>query len=113
MPKDYVPGQVVSEDPATDNLTMKSIAQNQAIQNDDWQKFEEMNDNHFKDAQVKIENLVSKTDFEKMEADEKDQEENEINTMIEDVWVDFSNNLTISKAKLEKAIKDEVNERLR
>lgn len=25
-PLDYVPGQVISEDPATDNLTMKSIA---------------------------------------------------------------------------------------
>ena len=33
--------------------------------------------------------------------------------MIEDVWVDFNNNLSVSKAKLEKAIKDEVNERLR
>lgn len=72
-----------------------------------------MNDDHFKNSQVKIENLVSKVDFEKIEADEKDPDENEINTMIEDVWVDFSNNLSVSKAKLEGVIKDEVNERLR
>lgn len=72
-----------------------------------------MNDDHFKNSQVKIENLVSTVDFEKIEADEKDPDENEINTMIEDVWVDFSNNLSVSKAKLEGVIKDEVNERLR
>ena len=72
-----------------------------------------MKDSHFKDTQVKIENLVSKSDFEKLEADQKDPDESELNTMIEDVWVDFNKNLSVSKAKLEKAIKDEVNERLR
>lgn len=92
---------------------MKSIAQNQAIQNNDWDQFEQMKDSHFKDTQVKIENLVSKSDFEKLEADQKDPDESELNTMIEDVWVDFNKNLSVSKAKLEKAIKDEVNERLR
>jgi LPS O-antigen subunit length determinant protein (WzzB/FepE family) len=72
-----------------------------------------MKDTHFKDSQLKMEDLMSGEDFKKFEADEKDPDDAELNTIIEDVWVDFSTNMQASKAKLEAAIKDEVNERLR
>jgi hypothetical protein len=72
-----------------------------------------MKDSHFKDSQVKMQDLMSKAEFEKYEQDSRDPEEGQINGLIEDVWVDFSNGLQVSKAKLEGAIKDEVNERLR
>lgn len=54
---------------------------------------------------MKIQDLMSDT-FE-------EENESEINTMIEDVWVNFDRELKESESKFANVVRDEVNERLR
>lgn len=43
----------------------------------------------------------------------EEENESEINTMIEDVWVNFDRELKESESKFANVVRDEVNERLR
>lgn len=42
-----------------------------------------------------------------------EENEDEVNSLIEDVWIDFDKQIKESEAKFKSVVKDEVNERLR
>lgn len=50
--------------------------------------------------------------YQKLQELEDGPEEEEVNALIEDIWVDFSNEMKDSEAKISSIMKDEVNDRL-
>ena len=110
---EHVPGELIPNDPVHDNLTLKAIAKNKAIKSNDWERFEKMMDNTIKDQHVKISDILDHSSGETAKEEQDNIDETELNDLIEDVWEDFRRDYKASKAKLEGAVKDEVNDRLR
>ena len=112
MNQEPEPGSIVTKNPLQDNLTKIEMAKNQAIQQGDWETFEKIKkDITVKDEDLDIKDIADPQYYEMLKKAMSGEEE--INEMIEDVWVDFNKQLKVQESKLESMIQDEVNERLR
>lgn len=107
----HEPGKISSHDPKFDNLTWLEAAKNQAVKQGDWARFEHMQ-KVLKEKDVTLKDIMDSGMYQKLQELEDGPEEEEVNALIEDVWVDFSNEMKDSEAKISNIMKDEVNDRL-
>ena len=55
-------GKIVSHDPIRDNLSFKAMAKNQAINQGEWEKYENMEKTTFREKNLKIRDVLSPGD---------------------------------------------------